>query len=267
MKTATTTPPANPHTLTTENDYPKLAFCSAITPATPEHYEHLLKAGIDTVSICLHLSGRNYYKFATIHTSLARGAGLTTHAFMVTDLAEPMDDVMLFTKRYDQLGYTSGNKITIWLNSNEYIPNREERLAEIMDMLSNYHNRENIDVAFFKRDLDAGLYDFSKIPKLINLTIINCENNATSSGVPVAGTWVHAADFAETVQYLAYDYYGYYTGQGYQLSLVDTDYVVQPGDTWHSISRRHGIPLLDLLALNRATATDKIYAGQIVRIA
>jgi LysM repeat protein len=75
-------------------------------------------------------------------------------------------------------------------------------------------------------------------------------------------------DFCNEVQVLGYDYYGYYTDDaGYQLSLVDTDYVVQEGDTWYSISRRHGIPLNDLLALNRAIETERVFAGQVVRIA
>lgn len=123
-----------------------------------------------------------------------------------------------------------------------------------------------IDLAFFKRDLDDGLYDLSKLPKMINLTIINC--GAKTSGVPEAGTWVYTDEVEGDVQYLAYDYYGYYTDDsGYQLSLVDFDYVAQPGDTWYSIARRHGMPVVDLLALNRAIAEDRIFAGQVVRIA
>ncbi len=43
--------------------------------------------------------------------------------------------------------------------------------------------------------------------------------------------------------------------------------MAQPGDTWYSIARRHGMPVVDLLALNRAIAEDRIFAGQVVRIA
>ena len=136
----------------------------------------------------------------------------------------------------------------------------------MIDLLSRYHDRSCIDLAFFKRDLDDGLYDLSKLPKMINLTIINC--GAKASGVPTSGTWVYTDELEGDVQYLAYDYYGYYTDDsGYQLSLVDFDYVAQPGDTWYSIARRHGIPIVDLLALNRSIADDKIYAGQVIRIA
>lgn len=185
---------------------------------------------------------------------------------MITDLCEPVSDVFAFTRRYNFLGYNSGTKITIWITANKYVTDREEKIVQIIDLLSNYHPRENIDVAFYKRDVDAGIYDLTKIPKMINLTIINC--NATESGIFDAGTWVYTTEFRDTTQLLAYDYYGFYTdNSGYQLSLIDTDYVVQKGDTWHSIARRHGMPLNDLLALNRANKNEKIYAGQIVRIA
>lgn len=43
-----------PRTVTTQ-DYPRMAYCSAITTSTPEHYEHLKKLGITTVSVCLRV--------------------------------------------------------------------------------------------------------------------------------------------------------------------------------------------------------------------
>ena len=265
MSQMTTTIQTPPRTVTTQN-YPRVAYCSAITTSTLEHYERLKALGINTVSVCLHVSGFEYHKFATIHTDLARKAEMTTHAFMITDLYEPIDDVVAFTKRFINLYYTEQTKITIVVNSDVYCKEREDKIIEIVDLLSNYHDRNCIDLAFFKRDLDDGLYDLSKLPKMINLTIINC--GAKTSGVPDAGTWVYTDECEGDVQYLAYDYYGYYTDDsGYQLSLVDFDYVAQPGDTWYSIARRHGIPIVDLLALNRAIADDKIYAGQVVRIA
>lgn len=255
-----------PHYGTITQAYPRLAFSSAVTPATPEHYADLRRAGIDTVSVCLHLSGYNHYKFATIHTQLARNAGMCTHAFMVTDLRNPMEDVQAFTTRFTQLAYGNGSKITIWVTSNKYVDNREEKIVKIIQLLSRYHSRENIDVAFYKRDLDAKIYDLSKLPRMLNLTIVNYD--AISTGIDVAGTWIYTSNFCNSTQALAYDYYGYYTDNAsYQLSLVDTDYVVQRGDTWISIARRHGIPVLDLLTINRATADDRVFEGQIVRIA
>lgn len=246
--------------------YPQIAFCSAITPATPEHYEHLVLAGITTASICLHISGHEHYKFAAIHTNLARQQGILTHAHLVTDLHTVVDDYVAFSKRFIQLGYSSATRITIWVNADKYVKERERKIIQMINLISNIHPRENIDVAFYKRDLDEGLYNIDDLPRMINLTVINC--GALSAGVDNVGTWAYTADYEDNAQVLAYDYFGYYTDvTGYQLSLVDTDYVVQPGDTWHSISRRHGIPVDDLLMMNRVDATDKIFEGQVVRIA
>lgn len=101
---------------------------------------------------------------------------------------------------------------------------------------------------------------------MINLTVINCFSS--SSGISDAGTWAYTTDFCGETQAIAYDFYGFYTdSSGYQMSLIDTDYVVQPGDSWYSIARRHGMPIIDLLAMNRAVEDDKLYEGQIVRIA
>lgn len=266
MQTLTNIDIKNPTHTTTTGTYPKLAFCSAITPATPEHYKHLQQAGIRTVNVCLHLSGYSYYKFATIHTQLARQAGMVTHAFMVTDLKNPVDDVVAFTQRYNALAYDSGTKVTIWVTSNKYVQDREERIAKMINLLSNYIKRSNIDITVYKRDIDAKMYDLGKLPKMINLTVINV--SASFSGVSEAGTWVYTTDFCGETQAIAYDFYGFYTdNSGYQMSLIDTDYVVQRGDTWYSIARRHGMPIVDLLAMNRAVEDDKLFEGQIVRIA
>lgn len=185
--------------------------CSAITPSTPEHYENLRKAGIDTVSVCLHLSGYNHYKFATIHTNLARRADMTTHAFMVSDLRDPMEDVQAFTKRFSQLGYSNGSKITIWVTSGRYVADREDRIVKTIELLSRYHSRENIDVAFYKRDLDAQVYDLSKLPKMLNLTVVNC--GALSSGIDsnnVADTYIQEVEQAmKDHQELAYQLANY----------------------------------------------------------
>lgn len=252
--------------MTENNSYPKVAFCSAISPGFIEHYDKLRKAGIDTACVCLHLSNYNYQRFARIHTNLAREAGMITHAFFVTNLYDVTEDVLTFSKNFSLLGYTASSKITVLVNSDKYVPDREDKIIDIIDRISRFHPRENIDLAFFKRDLDDKLYDPAKLPRFINLTVISCEEK-TSVSMLEAGTWVYTSDFENEIQLLAYDFYGFYTSDGYQLSLIDTDYVVQLGDTWHSIARRHGMPLNDLLALNRANKNEKIYAGQIVRIA
>ncbi|WP_218212200.1 hypothetical protein, partial [Pseudomonas sp. 2822-15] len=60
--TMTTNTKAITRTVATAKAYPKFAFCSAIPPADPEYYARLKTAGIDTASICLHLSGYEHYK-------------------------------------------------------------------------------------------------------------------------------------------------------------------------------------------------------------
>ena len=148
-------------TVATAKAYPKFAFCSAITPADPEYYDRLKHAGIDTASICLHLSGYSHYKFATIHTNLARQVGMKTHAFMVTDLTDIYTDVILFSRRFNQLGYTRGEKITIWISPNKRARDREEKIVEIIDLISNYHDENYIDIALMKRDIDDCIIDLS----------------------------------------------------------------------------------------------------------
>ncbi len=164
----------------TKNEYPRLAFCSSLTPAKIEYYENLRKVGINAVSICMHSSGHEYFKYAVIHTNLARQAGLTTHAYMITDLYDPISDVMTLTKRLAKLGYGATTKVTILVNSDKYVKDRESKIVKIMDLMSNYHDRSCIDLAFFKRDLDDHLYNLDKLPKMINLTIINCTPGASS---------------------------------------------------------------------------------------
>lgn len=247
--------------------YPKIAWMSGITPASDEHYQNLIQAGIKTVSVCLHVSGYQHDNFSVIHTNTARRYGLVTHAHMVTDLYHPEDDVDTFERRFRTLDFCDTTKITLWINGDKYLPDREDRITKIVNLLSNSHDQKNIDLAFFKRDLDDELYDLEKLPDVPNLTIINLTENAIEAGVPDAGTWIYSSKLGDEIQVTAYDYYGYYTDHSYQLSLVDTDYTVQPGDTWHTIARRHGVPTLDLLMINHASIDTKIYAGQVIRVA
>ena len=87
---------------------------------------------------------------------------------------------MTLTKRLAKLGYGATTKVTILVNSDKYVKDRESKIVQIMDLMSNYHDRSCIDLAFFKRDLDDHLYNLDKLPKMINLTIINCTPGASS---------------------------------------------------------------------------------------
>lgn len=246
------------------NQYPQVAFCLAITPATSDYYQSLKKMNINTVSICLYISQMGRQKYVTDHVNAARHAGMVTHAYMISDLHDIVSDVIQFTERFNELGYSDDSKITIFISSNRYVENRQKHILNMITLLSRYHKRENIDVAFFNDDLHDDLYDLNNFQN-VNLTIVDVDS--VNPGVPDAGTWIYTMDCSSNSQFLAYDYYGYYTSGGYQLSLIDTDYVVQQGDSWYSISRRHGIPLIKLLEMNESSSDDNVYAGQVVRIA
>lgn len=245
--------------------YPQIAFCLATSTAEWEHYEKLKDHGISAVSICLHRSGQAYARMPMIHTAVARELGFPTHAFMMTDLAEPLADVHHFTKRFVDLGFPPTSRITIWIMNNPHVEDREIKIAQMIKLMSFYHDPKAIDVAIYKQDVIDGLYDFDKMPKLSNLTIIN--PNDDTRGVKGAGTWVYKSRMAN-MEMIAYDYHGYYdTDANYQLSLIDADYTVQPGDTWVSIADRHGMPIVKLLELNNADFKDQLFAGQIVKVA
>ena len=96
-----------------------------------------------------------------------------------------------------------------------------------------------------------------------NLTIINSNN--LNAGIARAGTWISTKDFDSDIQYLGYDYYGFYTSQGYQMTL-EAEYIAQKGDTWVTIATRHGIWLPKLLELNKADYEDLVVPGQRIKV-
>lgn len=246
-------------------NYPRIAFCSAITAPSREHYLKMKKDGISTVSVCLHVSDYEHEHLADLHTTTAREVGMATHAYMVTDLYEPEKDVASFLVEFLRLGFTSDSKITVLVNSDEFLEEKEERILRVYQKLCAYCPMQNIDLAFYKHEIDTCAYDLKKLPK-VNLTIINCDNLAQKSGIEKAGTWLYTATYGEVTQTLAYDFRGFYTSGGYQLSLTESTYVVQPGDTWYSIAERHGMEVVDLLALNRESMEKPIWAGQTIYI-
>ncbi|MCT3342110.1 LysM peptidoglycan-binding domain-containing protein [Lactobacillus johnsonii] len=134
----------------------------------------------------------------------------------------------------------------------------------MLNFISKFHKRENIDLAFFNDDLDNKIYNLDLLPE-VNLTLANV--NANTPGSNKVGTWIYTMDCGENSQFLAYDFYGYYTDESYQLSLIDTDYIVQQGDSWYSIARRHDIPLIKLLKMNETSSESRVYEGQVVKIA
>ncbi|MBI0022750.1 hypothetical protein [Lactobacillus apis] len=51
--------------------YPRIAWATAITPSSTEHYQNLLKHKVKDVVICLHLSGFKRYETGEVHTRVA----------------------------------------------------------------------------------------------------------------------------------------------------------------------------------------------------
>lgn len=88
-------------------------------------------------------------------------------------------------------------------------------------------------------------------------------------GIVMASTWVAKHCVAEYQQYLAVDTLGYYQDSnittGYQLTFGD-EYVVQTGDTWHTIAYKHGLTASTLAHANGAQISDQIWPGQLIRL-
>lgn len=186
------------------SNYPRIALVDALTPGAPEHYQKLAKSGVKDVIVCLSLSHFDRYRAGEYHTLLAREAGMRTHACLVTDLSEPFHDARHFFTAYQKLGYSFGTKVMILCQANKNVKNTGQKLTELLGYISYFVSKEDIDVAFNKKDLDRGYFDLDEIPKYFNLTIINPRH--LNSGIDRAGTWISTKDPDSEVQYLGYDY-------------------------------------------------------------
>ncbi|QTQ40918.1 LysM peptidoglycan-binding domain-containing protein [Lactobacillus taiwanensis] len=245
------------------SNYPRIALVDALTPGAPEHYQKLAKSGVKDVIVCLSLSHFDRYRAGEYHTLLAREIGMRTHACLVTDLSEPFHDARHFFTAYQKLGYSFGTKVMILCQASKNVKNTGQKLTELLGYISYFVSKGDIDVAFNKKDLDRGYFNVNEIPDYFNLTIINPRQ--INSGIDRAGTWISTKDFDSDIQYLGYDYYGFYTSQGYQMTL-EPEYIAQEGDTWVTIATRHGIWLPKLLELNKADYEDIVVPGQKVRL-
>lgn len=212
--------------------------------------------------ICLAISHFDRYRAGEYQTLLAREAGMKTHACLITDLSEPFHDARHFFTAYQKLGYDLGTKVMILCQPTKHVKN-PKKLAELLGYISYFVAKEDIDVAFYKKDIDRGKFDLNDIPEYFNLTIINSNN--LNAGIARAGTWISTKDFDSDIQYLGYDYYGFYTSQGYQMTL-EAEYIAQKGDTWVTIATRHGIWLPKLLELNKADYEDLVVPGQRIKV-
>lgn len=89
------------------------------------------------------------------------------------------------------------------------------------------------------------------------------------AGVATVGIWLYKNHFYGYLQLLGYDFYQFYTEEvmdrEYQMDLIG-EYEALPGDSWLIIAKKHGMLLLDLLALNEADLGDRILPGERIRV-
>ena len=245
--------------------YPRVAWVSAITPSSEEHYQKLLNKDIKDLIVCLHISGFGKYKAGEYHTKFAREAGFYIHPCLATDLSSPALDVKYFFAAFVGLGYTNTSKITIRLLPNSKVKNKARQLERLINYLSCIVPTKNLGIAVDKKDIDNGKFKLEDIPTFLNFTSFNA--NSLNAGVDRAGTWIYRNELDGETQPIGYDFYGFYTGNTeYQLSL-DNTYIAQPGDTWVTIATRHGIWLPKLLKINRASYEDLVVPGQEIKLA
>lgn len=245
--------------------YPKIAWASAITPSSQEHYQKLLKSGVNDIIVCLHISGFGKYKAGEYHTVLARGAGLHTQPCLSSDLSSPALDIKYFFALFTKLGYTQNSKITIRLLPNSRVKNKKQQLQRLIGYLSCIVPEHHLGVAVDKKDIDSGEFKLEEIPISLNFTSFNTKR--LNSGIDRAGTWFYTNEFDDEIQPIGYDFYGFYTGNTeVQLSL-DNIYIARPGDTWVTIATRYGIWLPKLLELNDAKYETLVVPGQEIKLA
>lgn len=243
--------------------YPRIALANALVSTEPEHYEELRKLGVKDLIVCLSASHIDHYKAGEYHTMLGRNQGFRIHAYLQTDLSKPFHDARRFFTAYQKLAFTFGTKVMIMCCPGKYVKHPGKQLNELLGYLSYFLSKEDLDVAVYKKDVDAGRLSLKDIPDYFNLTVIN--PNRVNSGVDKSGTWIYSDSVGEEDQYIGYDFYGFYTKQGYQLTL-DTEYIAQEGDTWVTIASRHGIWLPKLLTLNKAKYEDLVVPGQRIKL-
>ena len=244
--------------------YSQIAMIDILTPRSIEYYQKLRKMGVNDAIIRLSTSNySSYFEIASIHTDLAKRSGMRVHASLATDLTNPFHDARYFFATYQRLGYSFGSKTMIQCLPDDRVRDPAKRLHELLGYISYFVNKDDIDIAVDKRYIDENKLKIADIPDYFNLTIINV--NKLNSGIDRAGTWIYTDNFEGELQYLGYDYYGFYTKEGYQLSL-DAEYVAQAGDTWVTIATRHGVWLPKLLDMNDAKYEDKVIPGQRIRL-
>lgn len=249
------------------SDYNRVAWCTEVSPSNFEYFRELKEDSVSAAIIALRTSGSISDNHSIEQLQAARAAGMLVHAGVITDLERPEDDADELMLRMRFHGFSKERRVAIMAVPDPILEDQTERLCQLIIRLCNWCSVANIDICLDRRQILNGDIDLDELPAGINLTVSN--PGGLNSGVPLAGTWIYANRYRGYPQLLAYDFYQFYTEEpmdrGYQMNLIG-EYEALPGDSWWIIAKKHGMSILDLLALNEADLDDRILPGEIIKV-
>lgn len=250
-------------------DYHQVAWCTMLSPASEDYFRELKEHGVEAAIIPLRVTSpklTDYHSIAQLQA--ARKAGMRVHVGIITNLSYPELDVTALTLQLEILHFKAGTqRVAIMPMADPDTPGQTDRLCRVITSLCACFDVADIDVCLSPQEIYDGVFDLAELPEGINLTTMNPKGR--DAGIPTAGTWIYENHFLGELQFLAYDFYGYYTERpaerGYQLDLTG-EYEAQIGDSWWVIAKKYDMDLIDLLALNEADVDDRVMPGQIIKV-
>lgn len=250
-------------------NYRQVAWCTMLSPADESFFRDLKEHGVDAAIIPLRVTSPDMIDYHSLdQLQAARKAGMIVHVGLITNLSHPELDVTALKLQMELLHFKAGTqRIAIMPMADPAVSGQTDRLCRVITSLCSWCDIVDIDVCLKPQEIYDGIFDLGELPSEINLTIMN--PTGRDAGVPTAGTWIYANRFMGELQFIAYDFYGYYTerpaDRGYQLDLTG-EYEAQVGDSWWVIAKKYDMALIDLLALNEADIDDRIMPGQIIKV-
>lgn len=247
----------------------QVAWCTVLSPASEKYFRKLKKYGVDAAIIPLRVTNSGMVDYHSLdQLQAARKAGMIVHVGLLTNLSHPELDVAVLRFQMKLLHFKAGaQRVAVMPMAKPGVPGQTDRLCRVITSLCSWCGIADIDVCLKPEEIYDGPFDLGELPAGINLTAMNPEGRGV--GVPTAGTWIYSNRFMGELQFLAYDFCGYYTKRlaerDYQLDLKG-EYEAQIGDSWWVIAKEHDMDLIDLLALNEADIDDRIMPGQIIKV-
>ena len=251
-----------------EGGYPRVAWCTGLSPHNLEHFQALKEAGIAGVVVMMGTVGQPILPTSTSQVTFARGVGLPVHVSYQSDLEHPTRDAQRLVKQRQALGL--GKRTRVCLVPCVDIPDA----PDLAQRVESFWLEVAALGASSHTDLCTTVALYHANPRLAALAervnLVSDHQLKRDPGLPLAGTWLYTPHFELVHQTLAIDFLGNYCDPyrtyGCQLSLEPV-YVAQQGDTWPGIAYRQGLTLATLLRLNQAGAADFVRPGQRVRLA